>query len=377
MEKKKILILKFPYSSLFGGGEHHTITVVKEFLRIGWQVKLVSSCPVLLKEFDRRKWSSQKIWAPREPVSKRALLTFPFTAPYFFVRLLLLILKYKLKGFRYLYCLSLTEKILITIPARLLGVKVVWVEHVTFERWLTLNPLRPGYILSAKFARIISVSQAIKNQLVGLGISEKRIQVIYNGIDLTKKPGFADYHARANENDFVIGAVGRLEKEKGVEHLIQAMKTVKEHIPLARLVIVGDGPERKNLTWLTRELNLEHTVQFVGFQRNILKWMSGFDLLVLPSAKRESFGLVLIEAMSVLRPVIGTNIGGIPEIIEDKKDGLLVEPGKASALAEAIIYIFNHPEKAFQMIQKARKKVEEKFGLARMLSSVVSFFEKL
>lgn len=376
-EIKKILILKFPYSSLYGGGEHHTLTVARAFLGIGWQIKLVSSCQVLLREFERRKWPVKKIWAPKEPVSKGALFTFPFTAPIFFSRLLALIMQYRLKGYRYLYCLSLAEKVLITIPARLLGMKVVWVEHVTFERWLTLNPLRPLFVFSAKFAQIIAISQVIKDQVIKLGVFEKRVKVIYNGFDLSQKPTFHDYQARVNKNDFVIGTVGRLEKEKGMEYLIQAMKIVKEHIPLARLVVVGDGQEKKNLIWLARELDLEHTVQFVGFQRNILRWIAGFDLFVLPSARRESFGLVLVEAMSVLRPVIGTNIGGIPEIIEDKKDGLLVAPGSASALAEAIIYIFNHPEEAFQMIQKARKKVEEKFDLTITLEKMVSLFEKL
>jgi glycosyltransferase involved in cell wall biosynthesis len=374
MSKQNILILKFPYSSLFGGGEKHTLTLVDGLRKKGFSFFLVSSCSVLLKEFKDRNWNSKRIWAPKEPVSKISLLIFPFLAPFFLLRLLSLLISFRFRHkIKTVFCLSLTEKILITLPARMLGMKIVWMEHVSANRWLTLNPLRVFYTMYSRLAIIVVVSDSIKNELVeNLHIKSKNIMTIYSGVDLPDIT-MSDIKARVNRGEFIIGTIARLEREKGIEYLIRAVDIAKDIIPKIKLIIVGDGSERRNLNWLVNSLQMTDRVQFVGFQDHINQWIKNFDAFVLPSAIRESFGMVLIDAMANLRPVVASKIGGISEIIDHEETGMLVEPKNSEAIANAIIYLYNHPEETIEMIKKARIKVETNFTKQRMLNE----FEKL
>ena len=364
---KQVLIFKFPYASLFGGGEQHTTLLVNELEKKGFKFYLVSSCPVLLKEFKKRKWPWKKAWAGKEPVSKGALLIWPLVAPFVFVNLFRILISYRIrKKVTVLYCLSLTEKILVTLPARMMGMKVIWIEHVTVERWLAQNPLRIFYRWFSRSVTIVAISRVIKEQLVqNIGVNKNRIEVIYNGIDL----GVFVLKDRRWENAarFNIGCVARLEKEKGIEFLIKAIKIVREFIPFARLIMVGEGSERKKLQWLSERLELKEAVQWVGHQEEIQKWYGYFDAYVLPSVTRESFGITLVEAMASGLPVIASRIGGTPEVINHNQDGLLVKPGNSQDLADKLLYLFNNRSKAREMVTMARSKVEERFSLERMV----------
>lgn len=371
-----ILIFKFPYSSLFGGGERHTLSLVEGLQAKGFNFYLVSSCPVLLREFKARRWPVKKKWAGIEPVSKAALLLWLFTAPFVFINLCLTLLYYRFwKRASILYCLSLTEKVLATLPARLLGLRVFWVEHVTVERWLAKNPLKIPYKLFSRFVTIVAISHVIKRQLRELiGVREKHVQVIYNGVDLRT---FAMREDRWQQTArYNIGCVARLEQEKGIEFLIQAIKIVREFIPFARLIIVGEGREKKKLVWLSERLGLKEAIQWIGYQRQIERWYGYFDAYVLPSVTRESFGITLVEAMASGVPVVASRIGGIPEIIEHKRTGLLAKPGDSQDLADQLIYLYNNRAETRQMVVAARNKAEEAFSLERMIRDFYLLFRK-
>lgn len=372
---QNILILKFPYSSLFGGGEKNTITVVEELQKKGFNFFLVSSCKVLLREFRKRHWHYKKLWAGIEPVSKFSVVFFLFLAPFIYIELFIVLIYYRLREkTTILYCLSLTEKLLMALPARILGYRVYWLEHVTTERWFSLNPWRFLYKWFSGLANIIVISRVIKDQLVQMGIKEKRIKVIYNGVDLgifKQREVYFDHRER-----FIVGVVARLEKEKGIEFLLQAVKITKEFIPQVRAIIVGDGPERKKLEWLSNQLDLKEIIQWVGYQDRIEKWYHYFDVLVLPSVKRESFGIVLVEAMAAGVPVIASKIGGTSEIIDDKLNGLLAKTGSTQDLADKIIYLYNNRAESRQMVKKAREKVENMFSLERMVRDFYLEFRK-
>lgn len=378
MSKQNVLILKFPYSSLFGGGEKHTLTLVEGLRKKGFSFFLASSCPVLVKEFKNRNWYSKKMWAPKEPVSKGSLMIFPFLAPIFLFRLIFLLISFRFRyEVRTIFCLSLTEKILITLPARILGMKVVWMEHVSANRWLTFNPLRVFYTMYSRLSMITVVSESIRSEFVEkLHIKSKNITTIYSGVDLPEVT-MRDIKARVNKGEFIIGTIARLEREKGIEYLIRAVDITKDVIPKIKLIIVGDGSERRKLSWLVNSLQMTDRVQFVGFQDHINQWIRNFDIFVLPSAIRESFGIVLIDAMANLRPVIASKIGGVAEIIDHKETGILVEPKNSEAIANAIIYFYNHPEETIEMIKNARAKVEKNFTKQRMLDEFERMFTVL
>jgi len=373
---RNILIFKFPYSSLFGGGEQHTLLLVEALQQKDFNFFLVSSCPVLLKEFKERHWPVKKVWAGIEPVSKGALLLWPFTAPFVFINFCLILFYYRFfKKINILYCLSLTEKILATLPAKLLGIRVVWVEHVTVERWLSKNPLRVFYRWFSRLVKVVAVSQAVKRQLVEeIRVRAKNVVVIYNGVDL-QKFNMKKYRWE-NSARYNIGCIARLEKEKGIEFLIQTIKIVREFIPFVRLIIVGEGRERRKLVWLSERLGLKEIIQWVGHQRGIEKWYSYFDAYVLPSVTRESFGITLVEAMASGVPVVASRIGGTPEIIEHKKTGLLAQPGQSQDLADQLMYFYNNRSQTREITLKAREKVEELFSLKRMVRDYYLLFRK-
>ena len=145
--------------------------------------------------------------------------------------------------------------------------------------------------------------------------------------------------------------VGRLEKEKGVQVLLEAMCKVREEIPSVRLLIAGDGSYRRQLEKMTNRLNLRDHVSFLG-------WLEGAELqdtyrrawvLVLPSIWAEGLGMVLVEAGLMGRPVIGSNLGGIRDIVQHGYNGLLVPPGDSKALAEALLTLLTDKDLAQRM----------------------------
>lgn len=378
-----ILILRFPYTSSLGGTEKHTLELFLKLKQRRTKFFLVTSCPILYNEFKKRNWPARKAWGNREPVTVFRVLAFPLLAPLIFFRLLPLLFYYRFsQKTEILYCLSLTEKLILTLPAWLLGYKVFWIEHVVAGRWLRLNPFRPLYILNSYFAKIITVSEAVKNQLIKLGARKKNIKIIYNGIDIEESERQADIFqnlaqpSKISYKPFTVGTICRLHKEKGVEYLLKAIKIALEFIPSLQLIVIGDGPEKKNLIWLAKKLEISGRVKFVGFQEDTIKWINSFEIFILPSIKKEAFGMVLLEAMARAKPVVATRVEGIPEVVFDQKTGVLVEPQNSEAIADAIIYLFSQPSVRKEMGENGKKRVEEFFALDRMVDEYYNEFKK-
>ena len=331
--RRNILILKFPYSSTYGGGEKHTITLVDQ-LSTHYNFYLLSTCSVLLPEFAKRQWQHQRIWAGTEPVTPQALLMFLLLWPAILMNLLFWLVRYKIRyHIDTLFCLSLTEKVLLTPWARLLGIKVIWMEHLQIERWLLASPLRWAYRLWSRLAKVVTVVEAVREQLIQLGVPASHIHVIYNAVNVkqfTPTPSQPD----ALVKRFRILFIGRLAVEKGIDDLLYALEEVLPQIPVANLTIVGQGPERSHLEQLVSNLHLNDRVEFVGFREDIPEVLKQCDVLVLPSTRRETFGIVMIEALATVKPVIATTTGGLTEIID--RYGWIVPPHKPSAIAEAL-----------------------------------------
>ncbi|MFA6028134.1 MAG: glycosyltransferase family 4 protein [Patescibacteria group bacterium] len=370
-----ILILKFPFSSLYGGGEKHTIDLVDNLSNRGFKFYLVSTCSVLTREFVKRGWEQKRIWAGTEPVSKKSLALFFFSWPFIFINLLRILITYKIKyHIQIIYCLSLTEKVLLTLPARMFGIKVIWVEHLLIENWLLLSPLKYLYIFLSRYCLIITVVNAVKDQLIKLGVKEQNIKVIYNSVDLKK---FTPHPTPLNDlyNEFKVGFVGRLNEEKGVKYLILAIAKLKEIIPQIKLIIVGEGDQKNSLKMLIKDRRIEDRVMFVGFQKDIPKWMANFDCLVLPATRRETFGIVVAEALASIKPVIVTNVGGLSEVVGDA--GYIVEPHHSTGIADSLVAIYKNYSQALDKAKKGRKRVEEMFSLEKMIQEYEQTFKDL
>jgi len=370
-----ILILKFPYSSKYGGGEKHTIDLVDNLQRQGFRFYLVSTCSVLLPEFKKRYWPAKKIWAGKEPVSPVALILFLFIWPLILINLVRILVQYKItKKIKIIYCLSLTEKILLTWPARILGIKVVWVEHLLIENWLLKSPLKYLYVLFSRSALIVTVVNAVAEQLKTLGVPEKNIKVIYNSVDLTK---FQPHSTKLESlhKEFKVGFVGRLNEEKGVKYLILAIAKLKAVIPQIKLIIVGEGDQKPSLQMLIKDKGIQDKVTFVGFQKDVPKWLVNFDCLVLPAVRRETFGMVVAEALACEKPVIVTNVGGLQEVVG--ANGYIVEPHHSTGIADSLMEIYKNYPQALAKAKAGRLQVEAKFSLPNMINQYAETFKNI
>ena len=211
----------------------------------------------------------------------------------------------------------------------------------------------------------------IKNYIIPMGFDDSRIHGASEGFTPQKK---------ANSVLFV----GRLIDWKGVDFLIQAIHIVKSQIPSVSLNIVGDGPERQKFESLVKDLQLENNVRFMGkvTDAELNQAYLGSTLFVLPSTERKGFvmeglGVVLLEAMASGVPVIGSNTGGIPDIIKDGVNGLLVQPGDPKALADAIIRILNDQALADRFREAGIKTVSERFSWDRIGDQFTTVYQEV
>jgi len=167
--------------------------------------------------------------------------------------------------------------------------------------------------------------------------------------------------------------VGRLVQRKGVDDLIRAFADVKPHFPEVRLSVVGDGPERKNLTELAGRLGVLDSVEFKGtlLGAELDREYARCFTFVLPSKDvptdpaNEGLGLALIEASMHVKPLVGTRHGGIPEVVVDGRNGLLVTPGDPGALAAALVELLSNPDLAERMGAAALQMARSRFSWER------------
>jgi glycosyltransferase involved in cell wall biosynthesis len=148
-------------------------------------------------------------------------------------------------------------------------------------------------------------------------------------------------------------------------------------LPTTKFLIVGDGILREKLEEQIKNLDLGSSVIFTGTRKNIPDLLSAMDIFVLPSCSREGLGISIIEAMAAEKPVVATDIGGIPEVVKNGETGLLVLPRNPEALAQAIIELLRNPKKANTMGKKGRIRFKEKFTNKRMLSEVENLYVAL
>lgn len=181
----------------------------------------------------------------------------------------------------------------------------------------------------------------------------KTIQVIYGGIKLLE---YSRISYRKN-----LLYIGRLSKEKGVEYILKAMPLIIKKVPSVHLNIVGDGDEKHKLESLSKELNLENIVTFIGSvpYKEVGKYYKNANIIIVPSLWLEPFGLIGPEAMSAGRPVIASRVGGIPEWLDDGKTGFLVDPGNSKQISEKAIQLLSDRKLSQQMGKNALKKSEQ------------------
>jgi len=227
------------------------------------------------------------------------------------------------------------------------------------------------YLLN-RFDKLISISSYVEQRLVNFtGIRTATIETVYNGVDTTRfDPSISGDKLRqelGTENDFVILYVGRLAWNKGLQYLVDGMHDIREVISNSKLLICGRGRLEAQLKEQVRSTGLEKEIKFLGMvpEERLPYYYACADVIVTPSVF-EPFGLVPLEAMSMRKPVVACDVGGIPEAVKDGQTGLLVPPRDATALARAVISLRNDQSLAERLGANGRLLVEEHFTLRAM-----------
>jgi len=219
---------------------------------------------------------------------------------------------------------------------------------------------------------ITALTHALKERIIKIGVDPAKVCVIPNGVNTTKFVPISDLH---REN--LILFVGSLIKRKGVRYLLEAMQRVIRNFPEYRLVIVGDGPEKKDLIQHASNLGLSAHVDFVGFQAQdrVRSFMQRARLLVLPSLE-EGMGVVLVEAMACGTPVVASWVDGIRDVVTSDV-GILVPPADSERLAEGICEILADPVRWKRYSRNARDRAVTYYEWDVIVEKFINLYKSL
>ena len=234
--------------------------------------------------------------------------------------------------------------------------------------------------LTSRMDHLVAVSRAIVRKIADERPSPVPVTLIHNGVDLTRYDRTEACCTLPDEYGMepgspIVGVVGRLEPEKGHATLIDAWPQVLRAVPGAYLLIVGEGSRRAALEEQVAALGIGARVVFTGRRDDVPAVTAALDVAVLPSY-REAQGLTILEAMALSRPVVASNVGGIPEMVEDGRTGLLVPPHDHEALASAITrLLLDHPL-ADMLARAGHDLVHERFCLELMVRAIENLYDE-
>lgn len=252
-----------------------------------------------------------------------------------------------------------------------------WINNDPKERfynWLDKRVIR-------YYDKVIAVSEAMGRYLLDIGIPSQKQVTISNAIDVEdfKKNGLFDIRQELNLNNRqipIVGAIGRLSKEKDLKILFLAAQKVLSQNKKVKFLIVGDGPERNNLEGLANKLKIKDSIIFLGQREDIKRIYETIDLLVSISTT-EGLPNTILEALSMEVPVMTTEVGGVGEIISNNVNGLLFQPGDVTGIAEGINRLLSDSVLASSFSREGRKLVCEKFSFDERMRKIEKVYSEI
>lgn len=291
------------------------------------------------------------------------------------------------ENIRLIHANSFSAHLYSILAAKLTHKPLIWHMHdIITPRWFN------KYFIwfAGKMAdKIIAVSNAVRDSLINLGVSADKIQTVYNGMNCELPiPSAADGHKIRNKffipNDTIlITMVGAITPWKGQHILLQAVAKLATSTPSVYYLLVGDilldsdKVYQQNLNNIVKQYQLESQVVFTGFRPDVLKIMAASDIIVHSSVKPDPLPTVILEAMTLKKPVVAARIGGVPEIVESGKTGILYAPGNIEELAAAIQQLINDINLRSTMGDAARNRVERLFNIIQNITNIESIYQQL
>ncbi len=264
------------------------------------------------------------------------------------------------------------------IAAKINGVPIVW-----HERCLESGRFDSDNIFSFLPDRIICNSGAVRNRFTKKKIDAK-IRTIINGVDLSEfdpesNGSIVRKEFNIDEDEPVVGTVGRIDPEKGYEYFLESARIILQDMENVSFLVVGEASNssfEQSLSELSVEKGIGKKTIFTGFRRDIPQLLASMDVVVLPS-EIDACSRVLFESMAMQKPLVATNAGGTPEIVQDGITGFLVKPKASSDMAKCIMKLLNDKHLAGQYGKAGRKRVEEMFTIERNIEETEKVYLEL
>jgi glycosyltransferase involved in cell wall biosynthesis len=246
-----------------------------------------------------------------------------------------------------------------------------------------VNPLSRSPAALARYRaarRIFAISRFVADRVVAAGISPEQVAIIYDGVELPPASAVKErQQARQRwdvDGETLLGCVAQFVPGKNQEVLIRALPGVLKQIPNCRFLLVGDGPERAALEQLAQNLGVAPRVVFSGFIEDVAQAYEALDLFLFP-AVNEGLGTSLLMAMAHGLPVVAVASGGVPEVVEDGSNGLLIGQPRAEEFSDAIVRLLKNPTQASRLGQAARETIARKFTADRMVKRTLEQYDEL
>lgn len=271
----------------------------------------------------------------------------------------------------------------VAIAATAIGYGVVSPKPVLVASRRVDFPLKLNALSQWKYRQVaafLCASEAIRAILIGQGIPRERAITIHEGIDLQHVDAAPPLSVREAfwlpTNSPIVGCIGALVDHKGHRHLVHAATDVVRAVPDVRVVILGEGELRDDLTRLIHDLGLERHVLLPGFRPDVLSLLKTFDVFVMPSIT-EGLGTSILDAMACRKAVVASAVGGIPEVVDPEVTGLLVPPRDPGALGTAIVRLLRDQALTHRLGEAGRSRVEARFSAERMVQETLAVYTRL
>jgi glycosyltransferase involved in cell wall biosynthesis len=252
----------------------------------------------------------------------------------------------------------------------------------TCHTWYDNNRLVTLYgkadrLVLRNYAAVVAVSDEVKQRLLKAGVREDKIHLVRNGIDLrpfdNASPSLTN--ATVKGHPPIVGLIGRLSVEKGVDIFLHAAAHVLVELPSTKFVVVGEGPDRDKLESLIDELKLRQNVSMLGRRDDMPSVYASLDIMV-SASRQEGLPMAILEGMASSLPIIATPAGDVPVMIRDGQTGVIVPPENARLLASAIVALLQNPAQRERLGAAARKLIQDEFSADRMTADYLRVYAK-
>jgi glycosyltransferase involved in cell wall biosynthesis len=241
---------------------------------------------------------------------------------------------------------------------------------------VTLYGMADRYVLRS-YSAVVAVSDEVKQRLLKAGVREDKIHLVRNGIDLRPFDNAAPSLRTGPSTDHspLVGLIGRLSTEKGVDIFLRAAALVLPELPSTKFVVVGEGPDRDKLESLIDELSIRENVSMLGRRDDMPSVYASLDIMV-SASRQEGLPMAILEGMASRLPLVATDVGDVSTIVLDGRTGVLLPPEKPDLLAAAIVTLLRNPSQRERFGAAARTLIEDEFSATRMTANYLRVYQE-